>query len=317
MIHRWMFAVTVCTLWAGSGCDSNDRGGQPASSAQPTPAKRSGPLWKISETEQPITTALAIGARDQKAWMFRISTASQRCPTASTEFPGPACPDKSNCLELWYAPSVKADSGSPWEYVNAYVARGGNRRGGRVTAELFDTVEEGEATVVLRKLDIRLTDHEEISFEGDIEATKCPRLPRPAKPFDEPPKLDLKVAGTELDIRGALVIHRDGHPILRLATAPIACPAPSREGLDVLVDFALTDDGSSLRFASLGGARVRGDPVSSQAKDGIRVTAKGELTGEGSTTFELEGKHDIQGHTVDVSGTVVATRCVPVKLPAQ
>jgi len=303
----------MCVALFSAGCDSREGGksasGASAASSRSEPAKRVGPQWKVGETDLPIASAIALGAEDQQAWMFRISTGPQECPSAGTKFSATPCPDGSRCLELWYAPMLGDSADGRWEFVSAFLARGGDRRAGRVTAELIRAVEEEGATVGLRSLDMRLTDEEEMSFEGDVVAKKCPRLTRVEPAMEKASELSLSISGRTLVVRGAVLIHRDGHPILRLSTAPLDCATVSREGIDVLVDLALRDDGSKLRFLSLGGARVHGDPASSEAKDAFTVKLDGELEGEGSVPAHLKGTLDVQGHRVQLSGTVVAKRC--------
>lgn len=284
----------------------------PAASASLASATISPHGFRVDDEPFVPSAILAIGTEGEASWRLTVARKPTTCADLAASYP--EHPKDDGALDLWLVEPVgRGDSVEPWAYHSGHELTANGARGLIARAAMLDRVTVGVDRIDVKGLELALQSRgpnpKLYQHNGELVASRCPRVPRP-EPARPQPKLTLTIDGKSLTIRGATLRDDGGQLYLRLTRAPHRCDSVVTEGFDFYLDLVLVGSPPKVSHVALVGGAFPESATGSKGNDTFVVDAPALGAAPRDVTMRVAGNLDAGGYAVAMKGELVATHCV-------
>ena len=255
----------------------------------------------------------AIGTEGESSWRITVTRTPSDCASLRSRYP--EHPVSAGSLDLWLAQRRGlAEERDAWSVRGGFVNGVAGGRALITRGAMVEGVRANETVVAIKGLELALQEHGQAArlyqFDGDLLATNCGRVSRPEANRPQT-KLNLRIDGVPVVIRGASVRPEGNRHYLRLTRAPHRCDSAVTEGYDFYVELALTGDPPRVALVALIGETFPESATGSKGSETFNVQAKNWRAETGNVVLTLNGTLDAGGTAVAFEGELDALRCTP------
>ncbi len=301
--------LTLCTLGALLvACDAKPTKNAAPSSTAPSAPALTGLTATLDGAPIAFRTAL-VHSRGGSALQVLLSTGTPTCAqVADGSF---AFEPDTISTDFTLANRIDQDGKRSWGLTRLYFSNS-TKQGDHGNAEVTGGDPSKPVTVKLR-YEIESAVHpkadekaKKLVVDGTIVAQPCGVLRRDNDPTPSKQAATITIASNKFDVRGATLKEEFGDYKLELSSDGHNCTNSGQND----VQLTLTLGKKSPEVTNL---FLRGDTMSTQAsgdaKEKLTASYPGELPSQGPVEFDLAGKADAAGYSVELAGKVSAERC--------